>query len=420
MRMPLSAWALTLAQAMAPGPCTAQSALLDDSSLQLRSQIQAGARNPQGPLAAADALQPGLDTTARETLLLEAEWKARSGPVNATLYAQHLQRDHASATHRAAVHELYASGDWGGAAGWQYSLGRKVVSWDVGYAFRPNDMVAQEERRTLLGSYSRGRPLLQLERFSADTAWSLVWVNPANSSGRGADEEALALRVYHRAGSWDWHGFARVGREQRASLGAAFSQVASEALELHASVRLNERSVVWRSDAQAALPASTLPWRREVQSGSSQLLVGGTWTTEDQLSLLLEYWWDAQAMSRADRAAWRMRGDALAHLGTQVPPAVRPAVAGNLAWQTQGFANSSLQRHNVFARLSWTQGPWTWAGDVLWAPEDGGRLMTASLAWQGDRWNLQAGWRQWGGPADSLLAQLPTRRLAFAAASLAF
>lgn len=400
---------------------SAQAQWLDDSSLQLRSQLQASQRGVQGPLASAEALQPGINGAAQDSLLLEAEWKARRGPLSATLYAQHLQLDHAGgASSHAAVNELYASGDWGAAAGWQYSLGRKLVSWDVGYAFRPNDMVAQEERRTLVGNYNRGRPLLQLERFSAETAWSLVWVNPARQDGQGADEEALALRVYRRAGGWDLHGFARYGREQHASLGAAFSVVASDAMELHASARLNERSLVWRADPQAALPSPTLPWRRERQPVSGQLLLGGTWTNEAQLSLILEYWWDSQALSRSGWAAWRDRGAQLAQMAISAPPALRPALAGNLAWQAQGFANSSLLQHNVYARLSGTHGAWAWAGDLLWTPQDGGRILTASISWQGDRWNLQAGLRQWAGPADSVIAQLPTRRLAFAAAAWAF
>lgn len=398
----------------------AQAGSLDESSLQLRSQVQAMQRNSLGPLAQAESVLPGIDGSARQSLLLETEWKARSGPVNATLYAQHLQRDHAAARSHAAVNELYASGDWGGASGLQFSLGRKLVSWDVGYAYRPNDMVAQEERRTLVGNYNRGRPLLQLEHFSAETAWSLVWANPARPDGQGGDEEALALRVYQRAGAWDLHGFARFGREQHGSLGAAFSVVASDALELHASARVNARSLVWRPELQAALPSPTLPWRRQAQHGSSQLLLGGTWTTEEQLSLLLEYWWDSQALDSTDWAAWRERGAQLTQQALTAPAPLRAALAGNLAWQAQGFANSSLQRHNVFARLSWTHGPWTWAGDLLWSPQDAGRVLTGSVAWQGDRWSLQAGLRHWSGPADSVIGQLPTRRLAYASATWAF
>mgnify|MGYP000585430599 CR=1 FL=1 len=41
------------------------------------------------------------------------------------------------------------------------AAGRKVVSWDVGFGFRPNDLVQQEARRaSLLPSALQGRPLL--------------------------------------------------------------------------------------------------------------------------------------------------------------------------------------------------------------------------------------------------------------------
>ena len=47
-------------------------------------------------------------------------------------------------------------------------------------------------------------------------------------------------------------------------------------------------------------------------------------------------------------------------------------------------------------------------------------MITASLAWQGDRVRIDAGWRESGGPADAVLAQLPTRRTAYLAATWAF
>ena len=53
---------------------------------------------------------------------------------------------------------------------------------------------------------------------------------------------------------------------------------------------------------------------------------------------------------------------------------------------------------------------WTAALDAWVTPADGGQVWTASLQWQGDRLRLQAALRQLGGPADSVLAQLPVRR----------
>ena len=59
-------------------------------------------------------------------------------------------------TSRAWVNELVLSHD---AGAWQFAVGKKVVAWDVGYGFRPNDMVQQEERRTFASSSAPGRPV---------------------------------------------------------------------------------------------------------------------------------------------------------------------------------------------------------------------------------------------------------------------
>ena len=41
--------------------------------------------------------------------------------------------------------------------GWQWSAGKKVLSWDVGYGFRPNDVV-QQETPPQPGQPAAGRP----------------------------------------------------------------------------------------------------------------------------------------------------------------------------------------------------------------------------------------------------------------------
>ena len=90
------------------------------------------------------------------------------------------------------------------------------------------------------------------------------------------------------------------------------------------------------------------------------------------------------------------------------------AVAANLAWQTQAFsASPSLHRQNLFARLAWTTGPWESALDMLYHPADGGRLLTASLAWKGDRLRLEGGLRVSAGPGTAVVRQLPVQRQAF-------
>lgn len=383
---------------------------------QLRGQWQERSVATLGPLAAANSLQAGTASQAGSGALLDAELRASAGPLTAALSLQHSRGLPAHSS--AALQELYLSGE---ALGWQFSAGRKLVAWDVGHAFRPNDVVAQEERRTLLSNMPRGRPMLQAEYFSAETAWSLVWVNPApRQDAHFGDEQALALRFYQRRGALDLHGFARLGEHTHESLGAAASWVASDSVELHASWRYARRNEGWRNrnGTAALLPAS--PWRIETLGWRQQALLGTSWTGENRLSLMAEAWWDGNALSAAQWRDWASRNRGLRAIATQLPPALHAAAAGNLAWQAQAFGNSSLRRRNVFVRLAWNHEAWQPALDLLYAPEDGGRIVTASLAWTGNRWRIAAGLRSWGGPAASVFAQLPQRRLAYLASSWSF
>jgi hypothetical protein len=256
--------------------------------------------------------------------------------------------------------------------------------------------------------------------FDASTAWSLVWVNPTKPrEQRGPQEPALAGRVYGRVGAADWHGFARLGGHTGTSLGAAVAWVANDELELHASARAMQSADALADPGAGGGLLPQNPWVEGSVRHATQALVGGTWTNAAQLSLLLEAWWDGTARSDAQWDAWNARNAALGALtGT---PAPRGAIAGNLAWQASAFqVSSNLRRGNLFARASWTLDAWQPVLDVLWTPADGGYILTASLAWQGDRMRVEGGWRGYGGPSDAVLAQLPTRRIAFLAATLSF
>jgi len=312
----------------------AGAALADD---RFSGQVRAHQEQVQG------AAPPGTDTLDTE---LRGHWQAFSGNVVLTQQRFNGGEWHGDAT----VNELYASGE---ALGWQWSGGRKIVAWDVGHGFRPNDVVQQEQRRTLLPTTPQGRGVVQAEHFDADTAWTLVWVNPRSDAASGGDEEAVAARVYRRIGAADWHGFARVGEHSRGSIGAATSWVATDSVELHASAR------------------------RTSQSHLTQALVGATWTGESKLSLTAEAWFD----------------------GSAAPP---------------------QPRRNVYLRAAWEHEGWQPVVDLLLVPADHGRIVTAALGWQGDRWRFDGGLRWYGGPDGAAITQLPTRRIAYAAATWPF
>ena len=376
----------------------------------------------RGPLADANRLAPGTVATTRSGPEIDSEMRASGDGVTAVAWLQAQRREGDRWRARGHFDELYASGS---VADWQLSAGKKIVAWDVGYAFRPNDVVEQEPRRLLLEPTPEGRTLVSAERFDASTAWSFVLVNPTHAhSERFAAEPAFAARVYQRDGAVDWHGFARVGAHTGASVGAASAWVANESIELHASARYLQRADSLMLDATtvAAAPLGLVridPWTAATGHRIAQALVGGTWTNVEQVSLLGEAWWDGTALAGGAWDRWNARTRALASLAGGPAPA--SAVAGNLAWQGSALgAATSVRRANLYARLSWQHEKWQPAIDMLWTPADAGHVITASLGWQGDRVRVDGGMRTYGGPSGAVLAQLPTKRIAYLAGTWSF
>jgi hypothetical protein len=412
-----------LAAALAAGAVTAAQADADFSG-QVRARWDDRQPATQGPLAQAAQLAPELIALPASSGAIETELRGRWKLLSAAV-ALRQERPESDGWHSdATVNELYASGD---AAGWQFSAGRKIVAWDVGYGFRPNDMVQQEQRRTLLPSTPQGRALVQAEHFDAHTAWSLVWVNPQRagdsqaSNALGVDEQALAARVYRHVGEADWHGFARYGQHTRASLGAAVSWVASDSLEVHASGRWAERADTLAFDATAQGLVGSSPYRVVTQNKRPQALIGATWTAENKLSVMGEWWYDSTAASNAQWDAWTARNQQLARSWFPGgPDGLRRGVAGNLGWQAQAFGTSSLRRNNLFARLSWDHEGWQPSVDLLYMPADRGRVLTVALGWQGNRLRWDAGLRANGGPGEAVARQLPVRKTAFVSGTLSF
>lgn len=398
-----------------------------DSSAVITLRADSRGAASQGPLAAAEALRPGIASPRPSGLTLQAELRHRQrlgGPLalqSQVLLAHERLRGGSGSGNLSRVNELHLAWDLGA---WQLSAGKQVLGWDVGYGFRPNDVVQQEARRTQFGQTPEGRPLLQLEHYRADTAWALVAVQPNRWHGnadsqRGAREAALAARVYSRVGALDVHGFARQGRHTGPSVGAALVWVAGDEVALHASVRGWRRHDRWAtSTAATGTLVGSNPWRQRQDGGGTQGLVGGQWTGGPNLSLLLEAWHDGSALGDADWRRWQQRNTTLAAVALQ--PAARAAAAGNLAWQATPLEAQNLRRDNLFLRLAWAPADWTLSIDALLTPADRGHVVSAALQWRGDRWRLDASLRIFGGPDGAVLAQLPLRRSAVLAASIAF
>ena len=281
--------------------------------------------------------------------------------------------------------------------------------------------MAQEKRRSLISTTVIGKPLASLEYFNSNTSVSMVWVNPGHATTTDvADEQALAARVYHHNGGVDLHCFGRYGQKSGGSLGAAASWVATDEMEVHGSLRFMQRNTGLRMNADTALLERNSPWQNNTQNNVVQAMLGANYTTESQHSFFIEAWWDGTALSDREWQNWNKRNLALQGSVNYLPQ-MQQVIGHNLAWQNQALsASGNIRRKNVFARWSWQENGWQPSLDVLWTPEDNGRIVTAALGWQGDRISINGGLRFYGGPSKAILAQLPDSRTAYISATWAF
>lgn len=363
----------------------------------------------------------GLTSFGRDRQRIEQELRGRQGPVNFLLTATASGREGAAMETKLVAREAYADFSLGGQ---RFSAGKKVLSGDVGHAFRPIDVLQRESRQQLAPPPLEGIPSVAWEHFDADGAWSLIVANPGHGRrGEARDDGALALKAYRRLAGVDVHGVARHSGRHGLELGAGLAAVPDESLEVHGSLLVQQRGERRRALADGASVAQLLDAERavgtETLGHTTKALIGGTWTSADGLSILVEHWWDggatpAEDWARLARQAERRR----ALLGVPGVPAA--AVAGTTAASTRLFDQANLVRRGLLLRASWNDAAsgWTLAADLLRSQEDGGHSVTLSAAWAGDRVRVEGGLRRYGGPADAAFRLLPEKSAAFVALSL--
>ncbi len=347
MKLTASVLAVAVA-AFAPALVQAQQAASFNLKTQFESR-QAAIGNPYGVrdsvhrIVAADAL---------------AQF---AGPLESTVRAVASARDDNGGDSNAVLNEL--SFDRALGPGF-VTIGKKVLSWDVGYAFRPLDVVQQQDRRAINAPTLVGVPLIAWELFDASRALTVVLSNPGRrKADQPRDDGALALRLYRRDGEAgrDEYAVLRLSDRNGVEGGLAFSQVEGEAIELHASVLLQQRHDKWINSLR------TTP-RWQPYAGGGKAMAGLTWTTESKFSVLAEAWLDR--------------------------------------------TGASLGQRNVLVRASQNWDESELSADVLWMPEDGGRVASIAYDWKHGPWNVSASLRSYGGNANSMARASPVRQLA--------
>lgn len=400
------------------------SAAAEDAAIDLagKSRFVGESRQARGDGPFAPALAH--TSFGRDRARLEHELRGRAGPVSLLLTGRVSDQEASASAARMVANEAYI--DFGSGQN-RFSAGKKILSGDVGYGFRPIDVLQREVRLQALPPALEGIPSLIWERFTADAAWSVVWANPGHRRRSDPrDDGSVALRGYSRWNGADLHGIARASSRYGTELGGAISAVPHESLELHASFLAQRRGERLAPLADSASIAQLLSpdqaLRTATLNSARKWLAGFTWTTESGWSVLAETWWDGTAPTAGDwKALARQAAQRSALLA--FPGVAAAAVNGSIAASTRLFESPSRTRRGQLARLAWTDpaaSGWSGALDLMRTPEDGGWVATAAAAWEADRLRLDAGLRRFGGKAESSYRLMPERRVLFVGASYAF
>jgi hypothetical protein len=311
------------------------------------------------------------------------------------------------------VNQFYYDAETGPGNG--LTLGKKIMTWGVGFGFRPLDVVQREDRRGINPPPLTGIPMLAWDSFSADEAFTLVWQRPGSGRGNGAGEDtALAAHWYRLAAGTDLHAVARLSGRNGLEAGAGFSRAFGEEWSLHGAA-LNQqryaRSLNRLAETGAGILATSSPMADAGGSNALKAVAGAQWTGDSGFGILLEAWYDGEACSRAE---WQRLNTLTARQRALTGLAPQSAIEGNVAWSSQAFNRPNLMRENLMTRFSYdVDQRWKSALEWLATPHDGGRAVTLSLSHEGNRQRIGGGIRWLGGAADSALAQAPLRRAAW-------
>lgn len=336
--------------------------------------------------------------------------RAREGGLAAEGIARWQKTEGLSDDFRWVTNQLYYDGEFAPGLGW--SVGRKVLSWGVGFAFRPLDVIQRENRRQVNATPLVGVPLLALERFDPETAWTLVWSNPAK--GNGTDDhklEGVALRWYRFSDNNDYHGVARLSDRHRVELGAGATTVIGEEWSVYGAGLYQQRYAQMTNAllGSGQLLSTTNPMVQATRKNGVNLVAGGQWTGNNGWSLLVEAFYDSNAYSASEWRRLKQLTERQRALPGSIPAAWK---SGNVAWSSQAYTAPNLARENLLLRASYddSDGLKPYA-ELLLAVRDRGLAGTIGASYEQNRHRFSVGFRQLGGAGDSIFASAPEKRI---------
>ncbi len=292
---------------------------------------------------------------------------------------------------------------------WEYSVGRRINSWGVGSAFRPLDVVQQQDLQDTDQETITGVNQLALEQFSGMSSLGFYLLNPSEDSQQsGKKQPAIIARFSESKEKGDWQGLLRLSQLHKLQAGIGGLYIFNDALELHGSVLYSSRYQRIEhslSGQNENLLATEYPWETVEYHDAKSWMLGGNWTWSERHNLIFEYWFDPLAL---DKSQWAEQLNLMQEQNLLLgSPAPQQAVQGNLAWSTEALANPQLVQDNLFLRWSYQGDEYLPQGSILYSPADSGFMFSTSLGLDKYAMKFNIGLRIFSGSQNSVYGQMP-------------
>ena len=295
---------------------------------------------------------------------------------------------------------------------WEWSAGRRISSFGLGYAFRPLDLIQQQDLLTHEQESLTGVNQLALETYRELDSVGLYLVNPEQlNSDKRHKRPAILGRYAASRQLMDWQTLLRYSEDNRIQAGIGGIRIINNALSLHGSLLWSSR--YQRSLNQLTLTGSSLlsdtdPWIQQTYKNGFNGMLGINWTWFDKQNLIVEYWHNNFALSRQQWREHLSLMQAQKQLLSSDTASAVPAevIEGNIAWSARVFANSSRMQNNLMTR-------WSYSGDkvqprltLLYSADDASLMSEVSFSVDEYAIKFLTGIRYFSGPDDSAYSQL--------------
>lgn len=304
-----------------------------------------------------------------------------------------------------------------GLGDWEFTMGRRAISWGVGYGFRPLNVVQRTDTQRISRESLMGIDMLLAEYYTEMGELAIMLLPEQRDQSA-----ALVARYFQSDEAYDWQGVIRYDNRRKLQLGVGGVRIMGEALSLHGSALYVANSTMpYYDDSREVVPnlSPAYPYEDQVVQDRWRAVVGTSYTFYSGHSMTLEYGYDGEVLSHD---AWQGHYQRVEAQRAQLDAGVFPPslVWGNIAWTAQLSQMMLRPRHSALLYWSYDAEHWQPEFTSQISLQDQSAVSTLVLQRGFTQWHLALGIRQFTGATRSYYGALHLERLVYMTLSSEF